>query len=255
MDAPTPPIWLTEKFPPSRDKLLRLLVCPMPEPLLREIANCDYGCGYDENLDALKSICRSADIPTPLGWHPREVCCLTRWSEEHRQPLSDRKSIREFHHKRAFACCILIMAEAGQLHEEEGDTLVQFVESIVALEQPKFADAAISMLMWRLSLGEQQGTDRPFFVFAIILMALLNKSFRISPLHLSEMQDWGTAEELFVRWQQEQEEFQVWQVRPSWLIGLNRAGMLNQKWIKLASRLSDCFPVLKPLVSRMTLDD
>lgn len=255
MDTPTIPIWLAEMFPPSRDLLLRLLVCPMPEPLLREIANCDYGCGYDENLDALKSICRSADIPTPLEWHPQEVCCLMRWSEEHRQPLSDRKSILAFHHKRAFACCILIMAEAGQLHEEETDSLVQFVESIVALEQPKFVEAAISMLLWRLSLGEQQGTDRPFFVFAIILMALLNRSFKISTSHLPEMLDWGTAEELFVRWQQEQEEFQVWQARPLWLIGLNRAGMLNQKWIKLGSRLSDCFPVFKPLVSQMAHDD
>ena len=121
----------------------------------------------------------------------------------------------------------------------------------MALEQPKFAEAAISMLMWRLSLGEQQGTDRPFFVFAIIFTALLNKSFRISPSHLSEMLAWATAEELYVRWQQEQEEFQVWQAQPSWRIGLNRSGMFNQKWITLAQRLSENFPVFGSLVKRM----
>ncbi len=251
MDAPTIPNWLLEKFPPSRDLQLRLLVSPMPEQLLKDIANCDYGHGYRENLSALKLICRSADIPQPLGWNPREVCCLTRWSDEHRQQLTNRKAKLAFHHKRAFACCILIMAEAGKLHEEEGDTLVQFVESIVSLEQPKFAEAAISMLMWRLTLDEQQGTDRPFFVFAIVLMALLNKPFRISAPHLSEIMDWATKEELHVRWQLEQEEFQIRQPKSSWLIGLTGGCMLKQKWVILAQRLSADFPVFEPLVSRM----
>ncbi len=251
MDAPTTPNWLMKKFPPSRDVLLRLLISPMPEPLLREIAGCDYGCDYDENLESLRLICRTGNISTPLKWNPREVCCLTRWSEERRQHLADKRAKLAFHHKRAFACCILIMAEAGQLYEEEGDTLIQFVESIVALEQPKLAEAAVSMLFWRIAFEEQQRTDRPFFVFAIILIALLNKPFKITTADLSEIVNWGRAEELFARWQLEQEEFQIRQPKSFWLIGLNGGCMLKQKWVMLAQRLSADFPVFEPLVSRM----
>ena len=96
MGPPTIPNWRMEKNPPSRDLRLRLLVGPMPGVLLREIANCDFGHGYDENLAALKSICRSAGIPTPLRWNPREVCCLTRWSEEQKEKLSDKKQYRGY---------------------------------------------------------------------------------------------------------------------------------------------------------------
>ena len=41
------------------------------------------------------------------------------------------------------------------------------------------------MFMWRLTLEEQLGTARPFFVFAIILTALSIRGFRISTPHLS----------------------------------------------------------------------
>ena len=73
----------------------------------------------------------------------------------------------------------------------------------------------------------------------------------IQTFQQSEMLAWATAEELYVRWQQEQEEFQVWQAQPSWRIGLNRSGMFNQKWITLAQRLSENFPVFGSLVKRM----
>lgn len=119
-----------------------MLVSPIPKPLLPEITGNDYGCDYHENPNALTLISRTGNIPTQVTGNPPEVCCLMRWSDEHQQPFSDRKSVLAFHHNRAFACCILIMAEVEQLIEEECNTLVQFVHSILTPEQPNFCEVA-----------------------------------------------------------------------------------------------------------------
>ena len=252
MDAPTIPNWLLEKFPPSRDPLLQVLVTSMPESLFREIALCDCGMDYDENLAALKLIGRTGNVPIPLEWNPREVCCLTRWGEVKHQKRSDKDSILGFHKKRAFACCVLTIAEADQPYDSEKDTLIQLVESIVAMEQSKFAEAAISMLNWHLTPEQQLETDRPFFIFAMILLALLNKPFQISSAQLSSIADWLSEEELYAYSLHEQ-EFGWVPNRSIWMTVLFASrGQRDEKWRTLAQRLSSSYPVFEPWVLRMT---
>jgi hypothetical protein len=143
------------------------------------------------------------------------------------------------------------MAAADNTNATELHTVIQLVESVVAMALPKFAEAAMGLLISRLTSGPDiEDTNRPFFVFAVILLALLNKPFRISASQITLLVNWITLEESFSRSRQ----IELWEwdsAGKEWLVGLGCDG--PEKWVKLAQRLSDSFPVFEPLVSRMTL--
>ncbi len=97
--------------PPDADRLLRLVSPNIDDGMLREIAAADYGLDIDENLAPLQRLRDEGVIPAPLGWEPREVLELIRWSEPDDPEWGPGGHGERGHWMRLFACAALLRAE------------------------------------------------------------------------------------------------------------------------------------------------
>lgn len=153
MLPPPLPDWLTREFSPSKYGLLRQLIGQVDNECINKIARCDYGYLELENTEALRQIVRSGEEPVPLNWPPREVLELTRWSQPTKTDLLSPQSLKAFHVRRAFACCLLLIAGPQLLRDEmvvsDESTSLQLLDSVKHLGQ-KFETLTAELLCWRL---------------------------------------------------------------------------------------------------------
>ncbi len=114
------PLWTLEGWTADPARLLDLLRPQLDRPVLRGIAQADYGSEEPRHLSALLAIWESGLVPYPLPWHPREVLELVRWDE------GDDVD----HLRRAFACTVLCVEATGPDYRDGmGQTIAVALES------------------------------------------------------------------------------------------------------------------------------
>jgi hypothetical protein len=166
---------LRDKLAPDADGLLALLAEQVDDSMLDEIADADRGDGFDLHRAALTAIRDERKVPVPLRFEPMEVLTLTRWSEpdDSRWRTSDA-SARRGHVMRAF-CCTVLLRERAEVacgfDECETDTLAQLLASLTVLREP-FQEAGLRFLVWCFTQLGTKIEERPFYVFAILLLCL-----------------------------------------------------------------------------------
>jgi len=139
-------------FRPDSDQLLRRVSRHVDDSALREIANADYGYGFDEFLAPLIRIRDHGDFDIPMRWEPREVLELIRWSEPDIPNWSTGSSGVRGHWMRGFACVCLLRA-AGEPENEHwsmglNTTLVQLIDSLKSLADQSLYQPAAAFLAW-----------------------------------------------------------------------------------------------------------
>ena len=233
--AAIPPALLAA-FPPAPGALLHLLRARVDDGMLREIARADYGMDEDEHLAALLPIRDRGEVPRAMGWEPKEVLELIRWSEPEDPEWKPGSTGRRGHLMRAFACAALLRAaaEPGQIgyHCGENSTVAQLVASALALG-PAVQGAAARFLAWRIPRLEPED-ERPFFAFGLLVLATLLREGRLDDAALAAAADWVVAEEA-------EERAALGPCLPAnpdgWLLGLTWHNQKDAVWRSLAERL------------------
>jgi hypothetical protein len=170
---------------PADQLLLDLIFDRVDDAMLLEIAQADYGDDVAIHLEALHQI-KAYNRPMPLGWHPGEVLCLTRWTEWDSLKAADGAIAQRNHWMRLFACTVLIWVslepENHDYQEEywnhlegEDSTVIQFLESALYLgEDVSFA--ALKFLSWRMqcqiarALIDEDFGNCPCYAIAMLLL-------------------------------------------------------------------------------------
>ena len=142
--------------------------------MLREIAEADYGMDADAHLKALDAI-KQGEMPAPMGWEPKEVLELIRWSEPEDSTWKPGSTGVRGHWMRLFSCAVLIRAAAependGYFTGEES-TIIQLVDSAMKLGQ-EASLSALRFLCWRMRYRTLDEWDRPYFAVAILLLSV-----------------------------------------------------------------------------------
>ena len=181
-------------FPPSNHQLLDVARAYVDDDMLEEIARADYGCDAELHLAALRPIRDSGIMPASLGWQPREVLQLIRWSNPEDPNHKPGSTGRRGHQMRAFACAVLLRA-AGESGEDDGSmeaTLAQCLSSAKALGD-EMNNAAAAFLTWGIPRLACQ--DQWLFALSLIVVASRFRPDRISEEMMCAMTAWVFAEE------------------------------------------------------------
>jgi hypothetical protein len=186
---------------------------------LRGIAGKDYGMDFDKHLAALADIHATGLVPRPLGWYPREVLELQRWSE----------GAETDHAARAFACAILCIDTAGdEYHDGVESTIAVLIDSCLELDDAARA-AATGLLVALVEAFDDDRTELAFALLGLILIAaardprdprLAGLCERVIAVVDDRETRWGSA-------------------RPAWgwLLGLTHYDSRHALWQSLAARL------------------
>lgn len=226
---------LRDKLHPDADELLALLAGQIDDSMLDEIADADRGDGFDLHRAVLTAIRDERKVPVPLRFEPAEVLHLTRWSDpdDPQWRESDAKA-RRGHLMRAFCCTVLLRERAELEHgpdECETDTLVQLVAGLEVLGEP-FQQAGLRFLVWCFSRLGTEIEERPFYVFAILVLCLHVRR-DLAPREIAELVAALHAEEEAVR-------SGGWAYPPAesshWLVGL-LWGQRHDVWLALGAEL------------------
>jgi hypothetical protein len=194
MDIPT---GILSSFDPSPDTLLDLIRKRIDDSMLGEIAEADYGEDARAHLEALRHIRDTGQVPAPMKWVPQEVLELIRWSEPEDPSWKPGSTGIRGHWMRAFACAALLRAHAEPAYagyfDGENQNIAQLLASALILGRDVQASAG-AFLAWRVR-QLQVDEERPFFVFALLLLSVYFDRQRISEHDVSDLADWFTAEE------------------------------------------------------------
>lgn len=251
--ASLPPA-LAAAFPPSPDALLDLLRPRVDDGMLREIARADYGVDEDAHLAALRGIRDAGEVPAPMAWEPKEVLELIRWSQPEDPDWKPGATGRRGHLMRAFACAALLRAAAEPENDGyfdgENATLAQLVDSALVLGGD-VREAAARFLTWRTP---RMGVDeeRPFFAFALLVLAVLLRGGRLPDAALADAAAWVVAEEA------EERTAPCARLPPNaggWLLGLTLFDARDAVWRALAERLIREAEVIPPGAARDRLEE
>jgi hypothetical protein len=164
-------------FQPDAEELLRRVSRHVDDALLKEIAAADYGHKVEENLTHLTEIRNRGLFVIPMGWRPREVLELIRWSKPEDPQWKPGQTGERGHWMRAFACSALLRA-AGEtsnsgLREGWNQTLIQLMGSLRSIG-PELYEPAAASLAWLITRVDEDGGDEElgFFVIGLLLLAL-----------------------------------------------------------------------------------
>ena len=204
----------------------------MDDAMLRAIASADYGDRSDENYAVLKRICESGELPVEHDPWLIEVVSLTRWSEP---SLADIRG----HLNRAFSCVILLRSGAEATHlasfDGENNTVAQLLVSAWALG-PEFLEPTYRIILWRFEIGfRRECSDRAFFAFALLALAVALREGRFSDEELTRLAIWTCEEESRVRNYFDSEFGPIENDPPpgwsrSWLVGLPGFNQKDDAW-------------------------
>lgn len=212
-------------FTPSSEGLLRKVSELVDDCMLEEIAQCDYGKETAEHLIELRKI-RDTEVPVPVQFCPLEVLSLTRWTSDNRSRTTGRRDDV----MRAFACCALlrIKGEPGNALaniEGENQTLVQLLVSLDRLGGG-YHKEALQFLAWRLETLADDDEERPFFIYALLLLTLKTGA-PVSDSQLEGIVEWLIEDE-------DRMKREDWKWRPAyrshWLLGLTSYNQRHLVW-------------------------
>jgi hypothetical protein len=213
-------------FTPNSEGLLRKVSELVDDRMLEEIAQCDYGEEAAEHLIELRKIRDTGEVPVPVQFCPLEVLALTRWTSD----TPTRTMGRRDHVMRAFACSALlrIKGEPGNACasiEGENETLVQLLASLDKLGGG-YHEEALQFLAWRLETLADDDEERPFFIYALLLLTLKTRA-PVSDSQLEGIVDWLIEDE-------DRMKRDDWKWRPAyrshWLLGLTSSNQRHLVW-------------------------
>lgn len=224
---------------PDADGLLRRIAPRIDDGMLREMAAADYDRDTDAHLAHLQSFRSTGQSPSPIAFEPKEVLELIRWSEPDVEDWYPGGSKARGHWMRVFACaCLLKMgqetANIGTL-EGQNQTVVQFIESIEALNAGLETDAA-ALLAWCISqlypVRHAHLDELPFFGVGL-LMLCLQADPRPGSESLISLCEWiAQCEALAAR------QDVTGGGGGRWLLSITTANIHYGKWEKFGARLS-----------------
>jgi hypothetical protein len=190
---------LLDAFPPSADDFLALSAALVTDDMLRQISEADYGMDAEAHLAALRPIRDDHRVPAPMGWEPKEVLELMRWSKPGRDDWTPGSPGDRGHAIRAFCCAALLRAAAEPANadwfEGENQTLVPAIESALHLGLG-LPEAAARFLTWRFPSLPGHDENRPFFAFGLIALMLLLRPRALSASEIDEMVDFVERAEI-----------------------------------------------------------
>ncbi|QDT37065.1 hypothetical protein [Stratiformator vulcanicus] len=166
---------LLEQFNPSPEPLHRLVVQHTDSEMLREIARADYGMDADAHLKALRRIAKG-EILAPMEWEPLEVLQLIRYSVPEDRTWSPGGHGERGHWMRLFCCTALIRADV----EPDNDgydlgsdcSVIQLIDSALKLG-PQTSDAALRLLLWRLTRAEGDLYREPIYALGSLMLIIV----------------------------------------------------------------------------------
>jgi hypothetical protein len=234
-------------FEPRPDALLRRISSHIDDAMLVEIARADYGLDADAHLAALRTIRDEGVVPAPLGWEPKEVLELVRWSQPGESPGDQPpEAVRREHWMRAFCCAVLLRASGEDanrfLCEGQSQTVIQLVWSLEALDAELERDA-IGLLVWLIGRlaplsrpadnGEFADEDSAFFGVALIWLGL-QTSPPMSDAALIAMIEWVCERER----RHNERHFGAYGRPPGpWLLGTTYYNNCHDKWRELGAAM------------------
>ncbi len=196
---PTPSEDMLSPFGPDPDRMLDSIRRLVDDSMLEEIAQLDCG---DHNagpqLAALTALRNSGRPPAPMGWEPMEALELARWATPETESAGSTAELEREHRMRAFATAALLRAAAEPANQDgrfvsSNDTLAALLSSARSLGDESAADVA-SFVAWQVSrLGADQ--ERPFFAYALLVLAVLGSTWTITDPWLSQLCTWVVDEE------------------------------------------------------------
>ncbi|HTJ35296.1 MAG TPA: hypothetical protein VL738_18885 [Dactylosporangium sp.] len=126
---------------------------------VREMAALDYGMQIDEHLRGIEGLFNTRRLPAEIGWNPREVLELARYSG----PAAAR----------LFACMVLVRADGTVTPAE---TLAGLVEAVLELGDEAI-EPAVRYLAWcrRDEPGVWRGEPEalPFLTLGLLLVYVM----------------------------------------------------------------------------------
>lgn len=232
--------WLATKPFPLNADLLDAIGKAQTDDMLEEIARADYGMDYGAHLAALHDLRARKPQPTMMGWEPREVLELFRWSEygDNRTGQIARSKVA-FHLMRAFCCGCLIEAyrhpRNAEVMDGTNETVIQFLESVKVLG-PEYERDLPAFLGWCFVAAPDADEETGFFALALAWSIL-----RSAPLN----SEWGehvrtaldAADVAFER------QRDVWPEGPNkryadtWLLAWAFHDQRHPKWIAWATEM------------------
>lgn len=213
------------------------LASEVDDSMLAEIAQADYGMDADEHLAHLKNIRDNQIFDVPLGWCPKEVLGLIRWSEPEDPSWKPGSTGLRGHLMRAFSCASLLyaasMPENFELFEGENQTIAQLLDSLRHINNPAHTKEAAKLIAYLLENCPEKDEERPFEVLALLVLAL---RARASEKLIGDLAAWVIEEEQTIR-------NAPWAVLPDddahWLLGLTFFDMRHNRWIEMGGELRD----------------
>jgi hypothetical protein len=169
---------------------LRCVSRHVDDALLHEIAAADYGYKIEENLTHLIEIRNRGLSTVPMGWRPREVLELIRWSKPEDPHWKPGETGERGHWMRAFACSALLRA-AGEasnsgLRVGWNKTLIQLIGSLRSVG-PELYEPAAAFLAWLIPRIDEDGGDQElgFLVVGLLWFALNSQTAVADPVIVS----------------------------------------------------------------------
>lgn len=118
---------------PPAAHLFDWLRARVTDDALTQVAGADYGQDRDRHLGVLRDIVASGLVPTPLQWHPIEVCRLYSWSDP-----DDCD-----HAARALCCVLIVHQDAGG----SGDGSIESTWAVLLESSGALGQDALAMLV------------------------------------------------------------------------------------------------------------
>jgi hypothetical protein len=225
------------RLDPAADELLLWLRPRIDDGMLEEIADADYGMDAAEHLAALRRIRDANEVPAPMGWEPKEVLELIRWSEPENPAWKPGSTGERGHLLRAFCCAALLRAGGEPANrpyfDGENNTIIQLIASVLTLGS-QAATAALRLLCWRALERPAETDEQPFFALGILLLtAALYRNASHGAL-LRDLSEWVIAEEAAAR---AQLEGMLPPASDAWLIGLSFFDQRDTAWREVGWRV------------------
>ena len=227
---------ILEYFQPSRDELLQRVSELVDDSMLREIAEADCGEDAEEHLACLCRLRDLGEVPSPQ-FIPLEVLDLIKWSEPDIVNWKPGGIGQRGHIMRAFACAALLrMGCEPSDHDRyiygENQALIQLVTSINILGKP-FPLLTRRFLAWRLADFADNNEERPFFILALLLLAL-SVPPRPSEADLESLLNWLMEDEQRIR---ESDWAHLPENGETWLLGLTDYDLKHKGWKGMAIKI------------------
>jgi hypothetical protein len=221
---------------PNENALTPLFQANIDEPMLREIAEADYGWKADHCYELLEPVLKTG-LLAPDDFNVREVLELIRWSEPEDPEGSPGGQGGRGHWMRLFACTELVRLAARSPNSFEGEcsTLAQLVSSAIDLGKP-VARAGASVLTWRFLASPGADPDSAFLAFGVLLLAVHVEHAEGSGQWLKDLAEWAEDEESRSR-----NALSTWSSAlphwDRWLTGLTVFHQREGIWRSLAHRI------------------